>query len=38
LDIQGRVKSSGGYVSIPHSSGIGVEPETDFIKRFEISV
>ncbi len=38
LDIRGQVKSSGGYVSIPKAPGIGVEPDMDFIKRFEIAV
>ncbi len=37
LDIQGQVKSSGGYVSIPQAPGIGVEPDMEFIKRFEIA-
>lgn len=36
LDIQGQVKSSGGYVSIPQGPGIGVEPDRDFIKHYEI--
>lgn len=38
LDIQGQVKSSGGYVSIPQGPGIGVEPDRDFIKHYEITL
>ena len=38
LDIQGQVKSSGGYVSIPQGPGHGVTPDTDFIRRFELDL
>ena len=37
LDIQGQVARTGGYVTIPQGPGIGVEPDRDFIKRYEIS-
>lgn len=37
LDIQGQVKSQGGYVSVPDRPGIGVEPDSDFIRRYEIT-
>lgn len=36
LDIQGQVKRNQGYVSIPDAPGIGVEPDMDFVRRFEI--
>lgn len=36
LDIQGQVKRNQGYVSIPNAPGIGVEPDMDFVRRFEI--
>jgi len=36
LDIQGQVKATNGYVSIPQGPGIGVEPDRDFIKHYEI--
>ncbi|MEL7528821.1 MAG: mandelate racemase/muconate lactonizing enzyme family protein [Pseudomonadota bacterium] len=38
LDIQGQVKSSGGYVSIPQGPGHGVTPDADFIRRFELDL
>ena len=38
LDFQGQVKSTGGYVSVPQGPGIGVEPDLEFVKRFEIAV
>ncbi|WP_306145531.1 mandelate racemase/muconate lactonizing enzyme family protein [Roseibium sp. MMSF_3412] len=38
LDIQGQVKSSGGYVSIPKGPGHGVTPDADFIRRFELDL
>ena len=37
LNIKGQVKKNGGYVSIPASPGIGVEPDRDFIKKYTIS-
>jgi len=37
LDIKGQVKKNDGYVSIPDSPGIGVEPNRDFIKKYTIS-
>ncbi|MGI9514270.1 MAG: mandelate racemase/muconate lactonizing enzyme family protein [Anderseniella sp.] len=36
LDIQAQVKASGGYVAIPDSPGIGVEPDADFIRAYEL--
>ena len=38
LDIQGQVKRNDGFVTIPEGPGIGVEPDKDFIKKYEISV
>jgi D-galactarolactone cycloisomerase len=37
LDIQGQVKESGGYASVPTGPGLGVEPNRDFIARYEVS-
>ena len=37
LDIKGQVKKNDGYVSIPDSPGIGVEPDRSFIKKYTIS-
>ena len=34
LNIQGQVKSSNGYVSIPKGPGLGVEPDRDYIKAY----
>ena len=36
LNVFGQVRSDGGYVSVPCRPGIGVEPDADFIRRFEI--
>ena len=36
LDIQGQVKANKGRVRIPTGSGIGVTPDMDFIKHYEI--
>jgi D-galactarolactone cycloisomerase len=36
LDIQGQVKTNNGRVAIPTGPGIGVEPDMDFIKYYEI--
>ncbi|WDR03949.1 mandelate racemase/muconate lactonizing enzyme family protein [Devosia algicola] len=38
LNIQGQIKANDGCVTIPSQPGIGVEPDMDFIKRFEIDV
>jgi len=35
LDIQGQVARHNGRVSIPNGPGLGVEPDMDFIKKFE---
>lgn len=37
LDIKKQVKASGGFVAIPQGSGIGVEPDRDFLKRYAVS-
>lgn len=37
LDIQGQVKRNGGKVAIPTAPGIGVTPDHDFIKSYEIT-
>ena len=37
LDIQGQVKENNGYVKIPETPGIGVNPDLDFIKKYEIT-
>lgn len=37
LDIQGQVKNNNGRVSIPDGAGIGVEPDRDFIRHYEIN-
>jgi len=37
LDIQGQVKRNGGRVSVPTGPGLGVEPDRDFIRGFEIA-
>ena len=37
LDIQGQVARHNGRVSIPNGPGLGVEPDMDFIKKFEIT-
>ncbi|MFV1875775.1 mandelate racemase/muconate lactonizing enzyme family protein [Nioella sp.] len=36
LDIQGQVARNGGMVSIPQGPGIGVEPDRDFIRSYEL--
>lgn len=38
LDIQKQVKQSGGKVAIPTGPGLGVAPDRDFIKAYEIDV
>ena len=37
LNIQCQVKSRGGYVSVPGRPGLGVEPDPDIIRRYEIT-
>ncbi|MCP4380726.1 MAG: mandelate racemase/muconate lactonizing enzyme family protein [Hyphomicrobiales bacterium] len=37
LDIQGQVARTGGFASIPSSPGLGVEPDRDFIARYEVA-
>ena len=36
LDIRGQVACNGGRVAVPTAPGIGVEPDADFIKGFEV--
>ena len=36
LEIQAQVKASGGFVSIPDGPGIGVLPDPDFIRTYEL--
>lgn len=36
LDIAGQVKSTGGYARIPSGPGLGIEPDPEFIKRYEV--
>ena len=36
LDIQAQVKATGGYVDVPSRPGIGVEPDPDFIRAYEL--
>ena len=36
LDIQGQVKTNGGMVKVPTGQGLGIEPDRDFIQRYEI--
>jgi D-galactarolactone cycloisomerase len=38
LSIQAQVKASGGYVNIPSGPGIGVEPDPEFIRAYELDV
>lgn len=37
LNIRGQVKSEAGYVTVPDRPGIGVEPDAEFIRRFEVA-
>lgn len=37
LDIQGQVKSNNGMVKIPDGPGIGVVPDMDFIRHYEVA-
>lgn len=36
LDIQGQVKASGGTAGVPLGPGLGIEPDMDFIRHYEI--
>ena len=36
LDIQGQVARTGGYAAVPEGPGLGVEPDREFIRRFEL--
>ncbi len=36
LDIQGQVKANDGMVKVPKGPGLGIEPDRDFIRRYEI--
>jgi len=36
LNIQDQVKKNGGSVSIPMGPGLGVEPDRDFIRHYEV--
>ncbi len=37
LDIKGQVKQNGGRVSIPTGPGLGVEPDRDFMRYYEVT-
>ena len=37
LDIQRQVGQNGGKVQIPTGPGLGIDPDLDFINRFEIT-
>ena len=37
LNIQGQVKSGAGYVTVPDRPGLGVEPDAEFIRHYEIA-
>lgn len=36
LDVQGQVARNGGHVAIPTGHGLGVEPDRDFIRHYEV--
>jgi len=36
LDIQRQVARSGGYAAIPSGPGLGVEPDRDFLRAYEV--
>lgn len=36
LNIQAQIKETSGYVTVPTGPGLGVQPDLDFIGRFEI--
>ncbi len=37
LDIQGQVAKTGGFAGIPDGPGLGVEPDRDFLARYEVA-
>ena len=37
ISILDQVKENNGYVKIPETPGIGVNPDLDFIKKYEIT-
>jgi len=37
LNIQERVKQSGGTIPIPTGPGLGVDPDPDFVRHFEVN-
>ena len=37
LDVQGQVKRNGGRVAIPSGPGLGVVPDPEFIRKYEIA-
>lgn len=36
LDIYGQVAANGGSVKVPNGHGIGVEPDLDFIRKYQV--
>ena len=36
LDIQGQIKASGGTVGVPDAPGLGIEPDREFIRHYEV--
>ncbi len=36
LDIHGQVKANGGMVKVPTGPGFGIEPDREFIRRYEV--
>ncbi|MEL6505682.1 MAG: mandelate racemase/muconate lactonizing enzyme family protein [Pseudomonadota bacterium] len=37
LNIQGQVKASGGFASVPEGPGLGVEPDRDFLAHYAMT-
>ncbi|MCV0424959.1 MAG: mandelate racemase/muconate lactonizing enzyme family protein [Roseibium sp.] len=37
LDIQQQIKRNDGYADVPQGAGLGVEPDRDFIRHYEIA-
>ncbi len=37
LDIQAQVKASDGFLRIPQGSGLGIEPDLDFLRSYEVA-